>query len=90
MGINNILNGHTNELFGLNKNISQARLTICRQCPLYKDNILLGEICNNKRWYNPNTKDESATKKDGYINGCGCRLKAKTTLANAVCPIRKW
>lgn len=90
MGIGAILNGHTNELFGLNKNISEVRMKICKKCPLFKQSVVLGEICNSKLWYNKKTGDISMKQKDGYINGCGCRLRAKTTLANAVCPVGKW
>lgn len=90
MGINNILNGHTNELFGLNTNMSLARLKVCRECPLYKKSIVIGEVCSSTKWYNPITGDERTSAKDGYINGCGCRLNAKTRLANAVCPAGKW
>jgi hypothetical protein len=50
----------------------------------------LGEVCNSKLWYNPETEDVSTVQKDGYSNGCGCRLKAKTTLPNATCPVGKW
>ena len=90
MGLNAILNGHMNELFGLNKDMSKARLLICKQCPLYKKSMLLGEICNSKLWYNPETGDKSEEQKDGYINGCGCRLQAKTKVANQSCPLGKW
>nr|DAM86958.1 MAG TPA: 14-3-3 protein gamma [Caudoviricetes sp.] len=90
MGLGAILNGHTNEMLGLNKNISEVRIKVCRSCPLYKRSVVLGEICNSKVWYNPETGDISNSKKDGYINGCGCRLRAKTTLPGAFCPIGKW
>lgn len=90
MGLSAILNGHTNELFGLNKNMSSARLRICRSCPLYKKSVILGEVCNSRLWYNPKTGDVSLEQKDGYKTGCGCRLNAKTRLANASCPIGKW
>ena len=90
MGLSAILNGHTNELLGLNKNISLVRLNICKKCKLYKNSSLLGEICNNKLWINPKNEDISTEYKDGYIKGCGCRLRAKTTLVNATCPIGKW
>lgn len=90
MGLNAILNGHINELFGLNKDISKARLQVCRECPLYKRSVVLGEICNNKIWYNPSTENISEVQIEGYINGCGCRLKAKTTSSSVVCPLGKW
>lgn len=90
MGLGAILNGHTNEMFGLNQNISDARIRLCKECNLYKKSIILGEICNSKLWMNPNNGDVSRERKDGYINGCGCRLRAKTTLPDAVCPVGKW
>lgn len=90
MGLNAILNGHTNELFGLNTNMYEARIKVCKKCPLYKISTILGEVCNSKLWYNSETEDVSTVKKDGYINGCGCRLRAKTTLPNAFCPAGKW
>lgn len=88
-GIGDILSGHLNELFGLNKDIASSRLKICRQCPLCKKTYF-GLICNNKLWINPKTGDISNNKKDGYVNGCGCRLSAKTTEWNQKCPIGKW
>ena len=36
VNIGDIIKGHTNELLGLNKDISKARLIICKDCPLYK------------------------------------------------------
>lgn len=90
MGLNAILSGHTNELLGLNADLYELRIKICKLCPLYKRSPILGEICNSKLWYNPRTGDVSPCKRDGYKNGCGCRLKAKTTLPNAFCPVGKW
>ena len=90
MGLGAILNGHTNEMLGLNQNISDTRLKICRKCKLYKKSSMMGEICNSKLWINPINEDVSIEQKDGYIKGCGCRLKAKTTLPNSSCVIGKW
>lgn len=88
MNIFDIANGHVKELFGLNKDLSQNRLKICYSCPLYSTK--LGGTCNNKLWLNVNTGDVSTTPKEGYKNGCSCRLSAKTRLPNAVCPVGKW
>ena len=38
----------------------------------------------------PKTEKISFEPKQGYVAGCGCRLKAKTTLPNAHCVINKW
>lgn len=89
MGLKAILDGHTNELLGLNKDASEARMKICKQCPLFKKTIV-GPICNSRLWLDLETGEISTTKKDRYKNGCGCRLEAKTTLLSAVCPINKW
>lgn len=88
MEIGNIVQGHLNEVLGLNKDISAGRLKICYQCPLYSPN--LGGMCNNRLWLNVETGDVSTTSKQGYRRGCGCRLKAKTSLSHEVCPVGKW
>ena len=88
MDLGDIAKGHINELFKKNSDISKERLRICYECPLYSDRF--GGICNNKLYLNPKTGDVSTYKKPGYINGCSCRLNAKTTLPNAQCPVGKW
>lgn len=86
--IGQIINGHINEVLGLNKDIQQERLKICQSCPLLLNK--LGGVCNKKLWLNPNTGQISTKHKDGYKNGCGCRVQAKTSLPNAKCPLGKW
>lgn len=88
MNVGNIIKGHINEVLNINEDISGNRLEICYRCPLYSSR--LGGVCNNRLWLNPNTGDVSTTKKPGYINGCACRLSAKTRLPNAKCPAGKW
>lgn len=90
MEIGQIITGHVNELLGLNKDISEERIKICKQCPLMYYSSTLGWICNRNLYVNPDTNDVSLTKKDNYYRGCGCRIKAKTTLNNATCPAHKW
>jgi hypothetical protein len=76
--IGNIVKGHLNEVLGLNKDLKEQRLRICYMCPLYSKKY--GGICNNKLFLNPITGDVSLSKKEGYKQGCGCRILAKTTL----------
>lgn len=83
-----IVNGHINEVLGLNKDISQERLKICKTCPLYKNSF--GGICNPKLWLNPKTMDISNKRRDGYYKGCGCMLTKKTKLPYAKCPAGRW
>lgn len=63
-------------------------MDICKKCPIFLNRF--GGICNNKLWFSPKTGDVSLRKIDGYIQGCGCRLKAKTTLIDESCPAGKW
>lgn len=88
MEIGKIIKGHINELLSLNDNISEKRLEICKKCPLYlKD---WGGLCNPELWMHPETKETSTILKEGFYRGCGCRLQAKTTLLDAVCPCLQW
>ena len=88
MEIGQIVKGHINEVLGLNKDLSEERLKVCYSCPLYSTK--LGGLCNSRLWLNPNTGDVSTTKQEGYKNGCGCRLLAKTKIPEASCPLKKW
>lgn len=88
MGIGRIVTGHINELLGLNKDIAEVRIRICKKCPLYLR--LLGGMCNPKLWLNPETGEISKEKIDGYKRGCGCRILAKTTEMKESCPAGKW
>lgn len=88
MEVGKVVQGHINEVLGLNKDIKNIRLNICKKCPLYTPRF--GGMCNNKLWYNVSLGDVSITYKDGYIRGCGCRLQAKTTLVDEKCPAGKW
>lgn len=88
-GFLNIAEGHINEVLGFNTNVSEARLKICKKCPLYHIG-LFGPVCSMRLWLNPETGDISSEQKDGYIRGCGCRLDAKTRVINESCRAGKW
>lgn len=88
MEVGNIVKGHINEMLGLNKDLSEERLSICKECPIYSPKF--GGVCNNSLWINPENENVSVFEKDGYVRGCGCRLKAKTALPDAKCIINKW
>lgn len=88
MEIGNIVKGHVNEFLGLNKDISQERMKICKVCPLFLNSM--GGMCNPRLYLNPQTGDVSTKYKDGYGKGCGCILTKKTKLPNGHCPNNKW
>ena len=88
MEVKNIIQGHINEVFNINEDISKNRLKICYRCPLYSNK--LGGICNSRLWLNRNTGDVSIIMKPGYIKGCGCKLLQKTKIPSSTCPANKW
>jgi hypothetical protein len=88
MNIGAIVEGHVNEMLGLNKNLAEARIEICKKCPIYSTK--LGGICNSTLYLNPDTGDISLTKKKGYVRGCSCRIQAKATILNEHCSANKW
>ena len=65
----------------------QERLEICNKCPILDKKYM---ICDKALWLNPKTKRVSSEFKKGYYRGCGCRLKAKTTLIDEHCPAKLW
>ena len=87
MAVSDIVKGHVNELLGINGDISKVRMDICRKCPLFLNE--LGGICNPRLYLNVKTVDVSTMKKDCYVNGCGCRLAAKTRLSGSRCSNNK-
>ncbi len=84
-----ILTGHINEILERNNEIYKFRIKICKSCPLFDRNKVLGWVCSNKLWIN---KDGEVSKKekDGFVKGCGCRLEAKLRNMNSKCIISKW
>jgi len=65
-----------------------ARLAICRDCPLYKVGNF-GPVCDSKKYIN-REGDVRWLPKDGYTRGCGCLLKQKAANAANHCIIKKW
>ena len=85
-----IIDGHLKELFNKEEDLSKQRLIICKSCPLYKIDSLLGEVCNSKLYFNPETNQTATYPRQGYTNGCNCRIQAKSRLISAKCPLNKW
>lgn len=88
MGIVDIVDGHVNELLNKNGDLSEQRLEICKNCPLYVTTTM-GPICNPRLYINQENEISSISK-PGFVKGCGCRLKAKTRVISAHCIIKKW
>lgn len=90
MSLFNILDGHYKEFRGENQTLYEERMKICKDCKLYTDDPILGDICDRKKWLDVSTNTLHREEADNLKNGCGCRLKAKARLKNATCPINKW
>lgn len=86
----NIIKGHLKEILNLEEELSKSRLAICENCPLYKNDSLLGIICSTQIYVDTLTGKTSTYPKKGYRCGCGCRLDAKTRLKDELCPLNKW
>lgn len=52
-----------------------ARLKVCKKCPLYKEGPF-GAVCDSSKYMNEKG-DISYIPKDGYIKGCNCILRRK-------------
>lgn len=86
--VKNIIEGYTNLALGKNEGMSDARMKICKACPLFKDTA--GGICNARLWLNPKTDEVKTVATPGFYKGCGCVLVSKTRAAHAHCPAKKW
>lgn len=51
MGLIDIISGHVNEAINKNEDLSEKRLAICKECPLYKETPM-GPICNPRLYIN--------------------------------------
>lgn len=88
-----IVDGHVNEFFsniGVKQNeekekIFKSRARICLNCPLKT-----GNTCNRSKYINPETLEVSTTSKEGFVQGCGCRLSAKQKSPGSSCPAGFW
>jgi len=87
--VNEILIGHINELLDNEEKLFNERMSICKQCPLYKE-TKFGPICNPDLYINPTTQETSNLPIHGWVKGCSCRLNAKTRSPKSKCIINKW
>ena len=88
--INDIISGHLKNLFNQEEELYKERNKVCKSCPLYKIDNILGEICNSKLYVNLETGQTSNYPKMGYLNGCSCKIDQKARLVYEKCPLEKW
>lgn len=90
MSINQIAKGFYNNATNKEQELFNKRILICRECKLLKIDKVFGEMCNARLYLNPATNETSLIALNGYTQGCGCVLKAKTRVKEAKCPVGKW
>ena len=87
--VNQIVKGTINNILNRKEDLFNKRIQICRVCPLYKKDSILGEMCNPSLYINKNGDVQSFTS-DGFIKGCGCILNSKCRVEEAACIVNKW
>lgn len=89
MVIDQIVRGHFNEVMNREEQLYTKRMSICSTCPLLEVGSW-GKVCSNKKYINLKTDKVSTFPCESCVNGCGCRLEAKTRVQEAKCPLSKW
>ena len=74
----------------MNNDLKEKRLAICEQCLLYKIDEFYGPVCNKSKYISPDGTKASYFRKPGWMSGCGCTLRLKTSNPNSHCIINKW
>ena len=85
--------GHMKEFFDLEKELYNKRRPICNSCPLLTTKEILGietEVCNSDLYLNPKTNEVSTEAKNGFYQGCSCRIGAALRVKDKKCPAGKW
>ena len=90
INLKNIANGFYNFILNKEEELYKERIEICRKCKLFKNDKILGDVCNEKLYLNPDTDKISKIELPGYGKGCGCVLEAKCRVRNARCSVNKW
>jgi hypothetical protein len=85
-----ILQGHIRELVGNNNDLSESRLAICKECPIFIMSSNWGPMCDGTKYINEDGTQWSWARLKGYTKGCGCRLQAKTRIPDKHCIINLW
>lgn len=85
-----ILKGNLYDVINREEDLLKSRLEICEKCPLYKNSKAFGPICDSTKYISPDGQNWDVKYHDGWVRGCGCKMKAKGRLKNAHCIINKW
>ena len=82
-----IVEGWTNYALGKEQELSEARMKICRECPLYNKDT---DRCDARKCWDTINNKLVSTPGKGIICGCGCVMRAATKSINIKCVLSKW
>ena len=85
--VKEIAQGYTNWALGKEEELSQERMKICKECPLYN---VSKDKCDGSRGINTKTGEIVKYPGKDVVMGCGCYLNKKTRVMSAKCVLNKW
>lgn len=85
--IKQIAEGWTNDLLGREQELSDKRMKICKECPIYDENA---DRCDSKKCLNKETGEITQYPGKATVCGCGCYMKKKTRVPSSHCVLNKW
>ena len=85
--VKQIAEGWTNYALGREQELSESRMKICRECPLYNEEK---DTCDGKRcWDKVNQKLVDYPGKN-IVCGCNCYMSAASKSRSKKCILDRW
>lgn len=85
--VKEIAEGYTNWALGREDELSEARMKICRECPLYNEDT---DRCDSGRGINIKTEELVKYPGKDIVMGCGCKMQPKSKSPSSKCVLNKW
>ena len=85
--VKEIAEGWTNYALGREKELSESRMKICRECPLYNAEK---DTCDSKKCWDKESEKLVDYPGKNIVCGCGCYMKKKTSSPSSHCILKKW
>lgn len=82
-----IAEGWTNDLLGREKELSESRMKICRECPLYNSEK---DTCDSKRCWDKEKEKLVDYPGKNVVCGCGCFVKKASRVPSKKCVMNRW
>lgn len=82
-----IAEGWSNYALGREKELSESRMKICIQCPLYNKEK---DTCDSKKCWDKENEKLVDYPGRNIVCGCGCYMQKKTSSPSSHCVLGKW